>query len=126
MVGKGLGRARAPAPCVPAARAGYPSDMLTAARLVRSVTGLIALVIVLAILFRVLDANAGHDLVSAVHDLGRGLVGPFHGLFDLDDAKLQMAVNWGLAALTWSVAGGFVASALARAAPSGGPARAGR
>lgn len=98
------------------ARGGGGGGLLAFARIVRAVTGVIAGLIVLAILLRVLDANRSNDLVQFVTDLARGFVGPFKNLFDLDDAKLQMALNWGLAALLWSMVGGWLASVLARAA----------
>ncbi|MBV8711790.1 MAG: hypothetical protein JOY56_08415, partial [Solirubrobacterales bacterium] len=46
---------------------------LTLARLVRTLAGLIALVIVAAIVLFVLGANAGNDIVRAIHDAGAWL-----------------------------------------------------
>lgn len=95
---------------------GGSGGLLALARLIQGVTGFIAGLIVVAILLRVLGANPSNDLVQFITDLARGFVGPFRDLFDLDDAKLQMALNWGLAALAWSVVGGWVAGVLARSA----------
>ena len=53
------------------------------ARLVRLVTLAVAALIVIGILFRVLEANAGNTIVEAVTDAARFLVGPFRDLFDL-------------------------------------------
>ena len=84
--------------------------MLLVARIIRLVTLGVVAVIVAAILFKVLGANAANDVVSAVTDWARWLVGPFKNLFTFDNAKTAVAVNWGLAALVY----GFVGSLLAR------------
>jgi hypothetical protein len=90
---------------------------LTLARLVRSLAGLIALVIVAAIVLFVLGANPGNGIVKAIHDAGGWLAGPFKNLFSIHNAKAAMAVNWGLAALVYLLVGHFIASLLARMGP---------
>ncbi|MBV8947383.1 MAG: hypothetical protein JOZ95_18285 [Solirubrobacterales bacterium] len=90
---------------------------LTLARLVRTLAGLIALVIVAAIVLFVLGANASNDIVRAIHDAGAWLVGPFKNLFSIHKPKVAMAVNWGLAALAYLVVGHLIASLLARMTP---------
>lgn len=95
------------------------SLLLAIARVIRLVTGLIALLIVAAILLRLLDANATNAVVKDVHDAARFFVGPFNGVFSPKSAKVALAVNWGLAAVVYLVVGGFVARLIARAAPSG-------
>lgn len=89
----------------------------TLARLVRTLVGLIALVIVAAIVLFVLGANQSNGIVSAIHDAGQWLVGPFKNLFKIHNAKLAMAVNWGLAALVYLIVGHFIATLLARLTP---------
>jgi len=89
----------------------------TLARLVRTLVGLIALVIIAAIVLFVLGANQSNGIVSAIHDAGQWLVGPFKNLFKIHNAKLAMAVNWGLAALVYLVVGHFIATLLARMTP---------
>lgn len=84
------------------------------ARLVRLVTLAIAALIVIAILFRVLEANAGNQVVEWVTDAARFLVGPFDTLFSLKDEKLEIAVNWGIAAALWVAAGAVLAKLLGR------------
>ena len=84
------------------------------ARLVRLVTLAVAALIVFGILFRVLEANPGNTIVEAVTDAARFLVGPFRSLFDLDDRKLEVAVNWGIGAAVWVAAGALVARLLRR------------
>lgn len=89
----------------------------TLARLVRTLVGLIALVIVAAIVLFVLGANQSNGIVSAIHDAGQWLAGPFKNLFSIHNAKLAMAVNWGLAALVYLVVGHTIATLLARMTP---------
>ena len=92
---------------------------ITLARLVRTLAGLIALVIVAAIVLFLLGANPSNGIVSAIHDAGAWLVGPFKNLFSIHNAKLAMAVNWGLAALVYLIVGHLIATLLARMTPRG-------
>ena len=89
----------------------------TLARLIRTLVGLIALVIVAAIVLFVLGANQSNGIVSAIHDAGQWLVGPFKNLFSIHNAKVAMAVNWGLAALVYLIVGHTIATLLARMTP---------
>jgi hypothetical protein len=84
------------------------------ARLVRTLAGLIALLIVAAIVLFLVGANSGNVIVRDVHDAAAWFVGPFKGLFSIHKAKLAMIVNWGLAALVYVIVGHFIASLLAR------------
>lgn len=95
------------------------SALLVLARAVRAVVGLIVTVIVVAILLRVLEADRDNAIVELFDDVARALVGPFDGIFDLDNAKTEIAVNWGLAAVAYSVVGGFIATLIARAGLAG-------
>jgi hypothetical protein len=79
------------------------------ARLIRLAAGIIAAVIVLGILFVVLEANPDNTIVSAVDDVASALVGPFDGMFQLDNAKTEVAVNWGIAALAYLILGALIA-----------------
>ena len=72
---------------------------LALARLVRTLAGIIALIIVVAIVLFLVGANPSNQIVSAIHDAGAWLAGPFKNLFSIHNAKLAMAVNWGLADL---------------------------
>jgi hypothetical protein len=86
------------------------------ARLIRTLAGLVALVIVVAIVLFLLSANAGNGIVSDIHDAARWLVGPFRNLFSIHHVKVALAVNWGIAALVYLVVGGFIASLVVRMA----------
>jgi len=81
------------------------------------ITGIVALIIILGILFVVLGANMGNDIVSTVDDAARFLVGPFDGLFKPDDRKLEIALNWGIALVVYVIVGRFIAGLLRRPGP---------
>jgi hypothetical protein len=93
--------------------------MLFLARIVRLATQAVAAVIVAGILLFVLGANRSNDVVSWVMDAGEFLVGPFDTLFTIDDAKWEIAVNWGIAAAVWLIAGALVARLLVAAGSAG-------
>ncbi len=87
------------------------------ARAIVLVASLVFLVIALGIVLVVLDANPQNAVVQLVTGVARFLVGPFDGLFTLRHPKLATAVNWGIAAFVWLLAGALVAGLLRRAAP---------
>ena len=89
--------------------------MLMLARMVKLASSVIAGVIVVGIVLHVLGANAGNAVVSLVYDVCRPFVAPFKNLFDLDDAKWQIAVNWGIAAAIYAAVGTLLARLLAGA-----------
>jgi len=83
------------------------------ARLVRLVAGIVAAIIVLGIVLIVLKANPTNGIVDAVHDAARWLVGPFDGMFKLDNARVAVAVNWGIAAVVYLIVGALIARLIA-------------
>jgi hypothetical protein len=87
------------------------------ARIVDIVVAIVAVIIALGILLVVLKANPDNSLVKAVHDAARWLVGPFADVFKLDDPKVMVAVNWGLALVVYVVVGRLIASLLRRPQP---------
>jgi hypothetical protein len=93
--------------------------MLLLARLIKTIAMFVALVIVVGVLLFVLGANQDNGVVSAVTDAGRWLVGPFDGLFKMDDAKVEMAINWGIAAAVYAFVGSLIAGLLTRASIAG-------
>jgi hypothetical protein len=86
------------------------------ARVVTLVTGILAAIIVLTILFKVLEANRDNSIVEAAFDVSDKLVGPLDDVFTLKSRKAEVAVNYGLAALVYLVAGNVVARILRRLA----------
>jgi hypothetical protein len=86
------------------------------ARPIRTAAGLVAAVIVIGIILRLVSVNPHNVVVSDIHDAGQWLVGPFHSVFSVTDAKLNLALNWGLAALVYLILGALLAGLLARGA----------
>ena len=93
--------------------------MYTVARAVRMAIGVVVVLILTGILIHVLGANTSNAIVSFLDDAARWLTQPFHGIFNLDNAKAQIAVNWGLAAVVYAIVGGLVARLLARSGRGG-------
>jgi hypothetical protein len=84
------------------------------ARLINLAATLVAGVIVVGILLVVLDANRDNSIVNAVLDAARFLAGPFKDIFNLDNHKTEVAVNYGLAAAVYLIAGRLLARLIAR------------
>jgi hypothetical protein len=96
---------------------GAGAMLLLVARAVLLAAAVVCIVIALAILLRVVDANAGNSVVKAIHDAGHALVGPFDGMFTLDHhAKGTLALNWGVAAVVYLIVGSLVAGLIRRPA----------
>jgi hypothetical protein len=93
---------------------------MAVARVIRMIAGVVAALLVAAILLRVLGANPHNVIVSDIHDIGQTLAGPFKNLFSVGSAKATLAINWGIAAIVYLVLGHAVASVIARAVPRGG------
>jgi hypothetical protein len=87
------------------------------ARVLELVVAVVASIIAIGVLLVVLEANPANGIVDAIHDAARWLVGPFEDFFTLDDAKLQVAVNWGLALLVYVLVGRLLANLLRRPGP---------
>jgi hypothetical protein len=85
-----------------------------AARIVRLITSVVVGLLVVAILLVVLEANRDNAIVEALLDAGAWLAGPFDDVFSMDTRKERVAVNYGLAALIYAVAGGLIAKLLRR------------
>jgi hypothetical protein len=101
---------------------GAAALLLALARLVRLCASLVVLLIVVAILLRVLDANAANSIVNDIHRAARTVVGPFHNLFKIRHAKVAIAVNWGIAAVVYLLLGSLLARILSGLAPGRGAA----
>lgn len=68
----------------------------------------------MGILLVVLEANRDNGIVDALLNAGEFLVEPFDNVFDLKRRKVEVAVNWGLAALVYALIGGLIARLLRR------------
>ena len=75
---------------------------------------LVAAVLVIAILLVVFEANRANEIVEAVLDAGRFLAGPFEDMFDLSRRKVEVAVNYGIAAVAYLFVAGVIARLLRR------------
>jgi hypothetical protein len=84
------------------------------ARVVNLVVSVVVLTIVAGILLVVLKANPTNTVVSDVHSWARSLVGPFDGMFSFHNARVAIAVNWGIAAVVYLLVGGLIARLISR------------
>ena len=87
------------------------------AKALEIVVAVVASIIAVGVLLVVLEANPDNAIVDAIHDAARWLVGPFVDFFTLDDRKLQIAVNWGLAVVVYVLVGRTLAGLLRRPQP---------
>ena len=87
------------------------------ARVVDIVVAIVAVIIAAGVLLVVLEANPANEIVEAVLDAARWLVGPFEDFFTLDDEKLQVAVNWGLALVVYVLVGRGLSTLLRKPKP---------
>jgi hypothetical protein len=85
-----------------------------AARVVRLITSVVVGLLLVAIALVVLEANRDNAIVEALLDAGAWLAGPFDNVFSMDTRKERIAVNYGLAALVYAIAGGLIARLLRR------------
>jgi hypothetical protein len=84
------------------------------ARIVRLITSVVVGLLLVAILLVVLEANRDNAIVGALLDAGAWLAGPFDNVFSMDTRKERVAVNYGLAALVYAIAGALIAKLLRR------------
>lgn len=78
---------------------------------------LVAFVIVVGIALVALDARESGQLVGPWLDVCRSLTDPFRGIVDLERGreKLQIGINWGIAAAVYLAVALILAALLARA-----------
>jgi hypothetical protein len=85
-----------------------------AARIVRLITSIVVGLLLVAIVLVVFEANRDNAIVEALLDAGAWLAGPFENVFSMDTRKERIAVNYGLAALVYAIAGALVTKLLRR------------
>ena len=83
------------------------------ARIVGIVTAVATLILLAGIALVLLRANASNEAVGWVRDAASWLSGPFEGMFTFDRQRTEIAVNWGVAAAVWFVAGRALARLIA-------------
>jgi hypothetical protein len=84
------------------------------ARLVNVIFLVIFAIIVIGILLYVLGANEANPVVAFVLSIAAFLVGPFRRLFEFADNNVQVALNWGIAAIVYLIVGIVIARVLER------------
>jgi hypothetical protein len=84
------------------------------AGIVRLVTSVVVGLLLLAIVLVVLEANRDNAIVEALLDAGAWLAEPFDNVFSMDTRKERIAVNYGLAALVYGIAGALIVRLLRR------------
>jgi hypothetical protein len=84
------------------------------ARIVRLITSVVVGLLLLAIVLVLLEANRDNAIVEALRDAGAWLAEPFDNVFSMDTRKERIAVNYGLAALVYGIAGALIARLLRR------------
>jgi len=76
---------------------------------------LLALLIVLAIVLRDVDANAHNSIVKGIHEGANFFAGAFTDLITFHrHPKLGLTVNWGIAAITYLIVGSLISRLIAR------------
>jgi hypothetical protein len=84
-------------------------------RLVLTIAVLIALLIGLAIVLRLVDANSHNTIVKGIHDGANFFAGAFTGLITFKGhAKRELAVDWGIALLVYLIVGAVIARSIQR------------
>lgn len=97
--------------------------MLLLANIVRTVAAVVVGILVVAIVLVLLSANPSNDIVSAIHDAGSWLAGPFKNLFHISGHKANVAVNWGIAAIVYSIVAAVIVRLLTGIGASDGYGR---
>src|SRR5436190_4624347 len=95
------------------ANRGTPS-LAPLARLVSLAVAVVVGLILVGIVLVVLEANRDNSIVNSLLDAARWLAQPFRDVFTIHSHKEDVAVNYGLAALVYAVAGGIVVRLLWR------------
>ena len=84
------------------------------ARIVSLITTIVVGLIVVGIVLVLLEANRDNAIVDWLVGAAQFLAEPFDNIFQLDGRKARVAVNWGLAALLYAIAGSLIARLLRR------------
>ncbi|WP_225992459.1 hypothetical protein [Actinomadura montaniterrae] len=107
-------RSRRPLAASAAAARKRTVDLIAA--VISVVTTIVVLILAVHILFVVFEANTGNDIVHWFGARADELAWQFKDVFQPDNAKVDVAVNYGLAALVYLVVGRIIVSVVRRAA----------
>src|SRR3954453_12547835 len=94
-------------------RVAVSRGRLQIARLITMIASIVALILIAGIVLVVLKANPSNQIVSAITDAARWLAGPFDGMFSLSKNRIEVAGNWGIAAVVWFLLGRLLARIIA-------------
>jgi glycerol uptake facilitator-like aquaporin len=84
------------------------------ARVVSLIASIVVGLLLVAIVLVLLEANRDNAIVDALLDAGAWLAEPFDNIFSMDSRKERIAVNYGLAAVVYAIAGGLIVRLLRR------------
>jgi hypothetical protein len=84
------------------------------ARIVSLITAVVVGLVVVGIVLIVLDANRDNQIVDWLVGAAEFLTEPFDNVFEPDGRKARVAINWGLAAVVYTIVGGLIARLLRR------------
>lgn len=98
----------------PGANRGVYGFVAFLAGLIDIVVGIVCLLILAGILIVVLGANQDNAIVGWLHDAAKFLAGPFADIFQRDDRKEEVAINWGIAIVVYFVIGRVISALLRR------------
>ncbi|WP_425563716.1 hypothetical protein [Prauserella halophila] len=89
------------------------------AGIVRWVGLAFAMILVLHVIFVIGEANTENGIVQWVADSSENLAIGFHDLFQPEDPKLLVLINYGIAAIFWLVVSSIVAKVIRRVGGAG-------
>lgn len=84
------------------------------ARAIELVGTAVTLVLLAGIALVLLKANRDNDIVGAIRSAADFLAGPFNGMFELDNPRTSIAINWAIAAAVYYAAARVVAGVISR------------
>jgi hypothetical protein len=79
-----------------------------AARIVSLITTAVVGLIVIGIALILLEANRDNEIVDWLIGAAEFLAEPFDNVFQPEGKKARIGVNWGLAAVVYSIVGGLI------------------
>ena len=97
-------------------RAGFVArrGLWGVARIVSLITAVVVGLIVVGIVLVLLEANRDNAIVDWLVNAGHFVADPFDNIFQPDGRKARVAINWGLAAVLYAIAGSLIARVLRR------------
>ncbi len=84
------------------------------ARIIDVITLLVVVTIALGIVLVLLKANPDNAIVDAIREAAKYLSKPFDAIFEMDKRRTEIAVNWGIAAVVYLIAGRVLARGVSR------------